>query len=250
MTSNQSADPAKCAETGENIDNYMTAMDCIQDEQVILKTKEFSRITDPLLGHALYRYPHQTLLDHRECDQDAANLRHYYIDVLHGYLFCEHRECWWLQLTFSNKDSCIEHVDEIGTILLRGHAFKFNRFSSIYNLAGQGEVKMHIVAPCLFRLFDSSAHSFPLERLDSALRFVTNRLPTSIRYSFFFTRLHWTAPCGPLPPAINSLCGATPTGIGIVRYRHVRRLFLACWSHGTTWRPRPLTTAGIQSHDP
>jgi hypothetical protein len=47
---------------------------------------------------------------------------------------------------------------------------------------------MHIVAPRLFRSFDSSAQSFPLERLDSTLRFVSNRLPTSIRYSSFFTR--------------------------------------------------------------
>jgi hypothetical protein len=188
MTSDQLADPAKCAEPGDNADNDMTAMDCIQDEQVILETKEFLRITDPSLGHALYRYPHQTLPVHRECDHDAANLRHYYLDVLHGYLFCQHRECWWLQLTFQIKDSCIEHVDKIGTILLRGRTFKFNRFGSIYDLAGQGEVKMHIVVPRLFRSFDSSAHSFPLERLNSALCFVLNHHPTSIRFSSFFAR--------------------------------------------------------------
>jgi hypothetical protein len=149
MTSDQSADPAKCAETGDNADNNMTAMDCIQDEEVILEAKRFSRITDTSPGDTLYRYPHRTLPDNRECDHDAA-MRHYYIDVLHGYLFCEHRECWWLQLTFPNKDSCIEHVDEIGTIVLRGDKFKFNCFGSIYDLAGQGEVKMHIFAPVSF----------------------------------------------------------------------------------------------------
>jgi hypothetical protein len=82
----------------------------------------------------------------------------------------------------------MEHVREIGTIKLRGQAFKFNRFGSIYDLAGQGEVKMHIIAPRLFRSIDSRAHSFPLERLNNALCFVSNRLPTSIHYSSFFTR--------------------------------------------------------------
>jgi hypothetical protein len=87
MTCDQLADPAKCGETGENIDNDMTAMDCIQDEQVFFETKVFSGITHPSLGHALYRYPHQNLPDHSKCDHDAVNLRHFYINVLHGYLF-------------------------------------------------------------------------------------------------------------------------------------------------------------------
>jgi hypothetical protein len=146
------------------------------------------RMNDTGLGHAVYCYPKNRLSDPKSCDREAGNMRHVFIDILHAFLFYEHKSSWWIQITSPSKSATSDFVAENGQLSICDHKFLFYDFCTIFNIAGSGETKMHVVSPCMFRALKNSEHNFPQERLDSALRFIGSQLPDELSSNRMFTR--------------------------------------------------------------
>jgi hypothetical protein len=147
------------------------------------------RVNDPALGHAVYRYPKNRFSDPKSWDREAGNMWHFFIDIWHAFLFYEHKSSWWIQITFQSKSATSDFVAENGQLLICEHKFLFYDPGTIFDIAGGGEAKIHVVSPRMFRALDNNEHSFLQEWLDSSLRFIQSQLPDELSINRVFTRL-------------------------------------------------------------
>jgi hypothetical protein len=99
-------------------------------------------------------------------------MRHVFIDILNPFLFYEPKSSWWIQISFPSTSATSDFVAENGQLSICEHKFPFSDFCTIFDIAGGGEAKMHVVSPRMFRALENNEHSFPQERLDSELRFI------------------------------------------------------------------------------